>query len=189
MIVTNCLPSTSYVIGRGVDLHRPEAALPQQRAGARVERLEIAFAAAGEQQIGRGRQDAAVGEVVHRERPLALAGRRIDRDDGAVARRVGPRVDRTAPDVRRHRRVGHGPRRPIAAAHERAARLILGGLAREHAGDVLPGGNVEEPGPRAVRRRVPVRAALLPGPDRRAGRLRRLDRPALARRARSPSSP
>src|SRR5262245_61524034 len=45
---------------RRVDLHRPEGASPQQRAGSRVQRLEKALAAASEQKIRRSRQNAGV---------------------------------------------------------------------------------------------------------------------------------
>ena len=63
---------------RPVDDLAAEARLPQHGAGARVERVEVAFAAAGEQQVGRRGQDAAVGDVELLELPLLLAGLRID---------------------------------------------------------------------------------------------------------------
>src|SRR5437899_2576280 len=66
-----------------------DARLPQLRAGARIEREEIAFAAAGEYEIAGGRQDPAVGDVGHLELPFQLARLRIER------------LNRTPPFLRR----------------------------------------------------------------------------------------
>src|SRR5436190_11206164 len=46
-----------------------EIGLPEQRAVPRVERLEVPLASSGKQQIGRRRQDPAVGDVRHVEFP------------------------------------------------------------------------------------------------------------------------
>src|SRR5262249_9285108 len=79
-----------------VDNLRAEVGLPEERPRARVERLEIAFAVAGKEDIRRGGQDPAIGDVGGVVLPPFLARARIDRLDGAVAGRLGPVVDRTA---------------------------------------------------------------------------------------------
>src|SRR5262249_26891123 len=71
--------------------HRPRLDLaanrepPQKRPGSGVERIEETLAAAAEQEVGRGRQDASVGEVDHLVLPLPIARRRIDGPDRAIA--------------------------------------------------------------------------------------------------------
>src|ERR1044071_736816 len=57
-----------------------EAGLPQHGAAARIERVEVALASPREEQIAGSRQDAAVGDVVLREGPLALQRLRVERD-------------------------------------------------------------------------------------------------------------
>ena len=71
-----------------------EIRLPQQLPGAGIERVEVAFAATGEQQVGGGGQHAAVSHVELRDLPLRFAGLWIHGDDGAVANFIGPVVDR-----------------------------------------------------------------------------------------------
>src|SRR5262245_16784941 len=86
------------VVGdRTVDNLRPEARLPDERSGLRVERVEIALAAAREQQIRRRRQNAAVGDVGHRKAPLDVAASGVDGKDRARGRCLGAAVGR-APD-------------------------------------------------------------------------------------------
>ena len=52
--------------------------------------MRVALARAGEQQIRRGRQDAAGGDVRHPELPLLLSGDGVQRDHGAMpARNIG----------------------------------------------------------------------------------------------------
>ena len=143
--------------------------LPQQRAGARVERLEVAFASAREQQVRGRRQDAAVGDVGHLELPLLAPGAGIERDHRAVAGRFGPRVDRRAAEARARRA------RPTKFCGppptKFAADLVLRRRGRIDARVVFPGGDVEQAGARAVGRRIPVGAALIAGIGRlvRAG--------------------
>ena len=55
--------------------------------------------------------------------------------------------------------------------------------------DVLPRGEIQEPGTRAVGRRIPVRGALLAGVGRRIGPLRGLDRPAAVVQPARPVDP
>src|SRR2546423_213431 len=60
-----------------------ERDLPQQGARPRVERVEIAFLAAAEQQIGCGGENARPGGVAHLELPLRVERLRIERADDA----------------------------------------------------------------------------------------------------------
>src|SRR5205809_3924643 len=56
-----------------------ETRFPEQRAGARVQRVEISFTPAGEEHVRRGREDAAVGDVGHLETPHGVSRPWIDR--------------------------------------------------------------------------------------------------------------
>src|SRR5712691_2288537 len=51
-----------------------EIHLPQQLSVTRIQRKEMTFAPSREEQIRRGREDAALGVVNHLELPLLLAG-------------------------------------------------------------------------------------------------------------------
>src|SRR5262245_17762761 len=63
---------------------RPEIGLPQELAIAGIKRDELAVAAAGEQHIRSGGEDAAFGRRSrHTEGPLTLSGFWIHGDDGA----------------------------------------------------------------------------------------------------------
>src|SRR4051794_30019231 len=57
------LLAVDLVSDRTADDLRTEARLPQQRPVPRIDRLEVSFAAAREQHVGRRRQDAAVGDI------------------------------------------------------------------------------------------------------------------------------
>ena len=117
----------------------------------------MALATAREEQVRGGRQDSALGVVDHLEVPLLLAGLRIDRADRAVALRL-----------RAERRVGPSAcaATPAAAWNARPAGVLLPGFPRRNVGlpgddrVVVPRRQVEQSRARAVRRRVPVRAAL-----------------------------
>src|SRR5437870_9138754 len=50
-----------------------KARIPEKRAGTRIERVEVSFTSAGEEQIGGGRENSAVGDVGHQESPLLVA--------------------------------------------------------------------------------------------------------------------
>src|ERR1700694_5194405 len=62
-----------------------DGSLPQQRAIAGVQCEEVSFAAAAEQQVRSGGQDAGVGDVVHLELPFPLTGAGVQRPDRPVA--------------------------------------------------------------------------------------------------------
>src|SRR6185369_13174832 len=79
------LLSIDLIRHRPVHDLRAKIDLPEQGAGARVERVEISFPAAGEEKVAAGGQNAAVADVVLFEFPFVLAGSRIDSDDSAVA--------------------------------------------------------------------------------------------------------
>ena len=89
-----CLPSTAKVIGP-LTIWPPRLVFHRTVPVPRVERVEVAFTAAGEEQVGDRGQDAAVGHVVLVERPLALQRLWVEGNDGAVPRRIGPVVHRT----------------------------------------------------------------------------------------------
>src|SRR4029450_3037954 len=61
-----------------------EIDVPQQLAGLRVERDEVAFHAAAEDEITGGREHARLGVVDHLEIPLLLAGLRVEGADRTV---------------------------------------------------------------------------------------------------------
>src|SRR5262249_2324004 len=82
---------------RGCGQLATEIRLPQQLSVSRVNGVEVPFAAAGEQESRRCRENPAVGHIGHVVGPLAIAGFRIDRDHGAVTDRFRPVVDRAAP--------------------------------------------------------------------------------------------
>src|SRR5262249_42857047 len=90
---------------------------------------------------------------------------------------LGPVIDRSATTARDGRSAGYGNVWPTRVAAELLAFAILDGRAGKNRGVVFPRGNVEEPGARTERGRVPVRPALIPRPGRRPCRLRRLNRP------------
>src|SRR5437764_611973 len=82
----------------------------------------VPCANAGKQQVACGRDDAGVGDVIHHEAPLRLAGVRIDREDRAMARRIRPIVDGSAPQIRHARRAGM-PRVGASGVGTNGARL------------------------------------------------------------------
>ena len=98
----------------------------------------------------RGRQDAAVGDVVLIELPLLLAGLRIDRDHRAVAGRVGPVVDRRRAADPDAGRAGHR-RQPACGRRRRTCRPATYSdlLLPEDRRVAFPRGDVEQPGARA----------------------------------------
>ena len=126
-IDTYCRLPTRIADRPAVD-RRSKIRLPQQRAGARIQRLEVAFPSAREQQVRSRRQDAAVGHVGHLELPLLPARRGIDRDHRAVTGRLGPRIDRGPAQARRAR---HRRQIPRATAAEVRSFLVLR-RRREH---------------------------------------------------------
>src|SRR5689334_10063657 len=73
-----------------------ETHFPQKHPGACIESVEVTFAAAGEEDVGCCREDAAVGDVRHQELPLPVSRFRINGDDHSVSGRLRPRVDGTA---------------------------------------------------------------------------------------------
>src|SRR5689334_470139 len=150
---------------------RAELRLPQELASARVQRLEVAFAPAGEEQVRSRREDAALRDIGHLELPFFAARARLERDDRAVTGGFGPRIDRRTTETWCAWHRGQVPR---SAAHEVRADFVLRRRRRVDARVVLPRGNVEEARPRAERRRVPVRPALIPRIRRLPVRLRRL---------------
>src|SRR5436309_4504781 len=84
-IPRDVLPPADRVGDRsGLDL-TADRKFPEQRTRTRVEREEVSFATAAEQQIRSSRQDAGVGEVGHLELPLSVARQRIDCAHRAVA--------------------------------------------------------------------------------------------------------
>src|SRR5204863_3536806 len=89
--------SIDLVGDRPVDDLRTEVDLPEQRSGARVERVKISFPATGEEKVARGGEDAAIADIVLFEFPFMLAGPWIDSNNGAIADVVGPIVNRIAP--------------------------------------------------------------------------------------------
>ena len=104
-IATYCLPPTEYVIGPA-ETWPPRFAFHKSAPLAGIQRKEISFAPAGEQQVRRGREQAAVGDVGHLELPLPGAGLRIERLNGAVPVFGQPPVD-------------HGTRLQHADGHHR----------------------------------------------------------------------
>lgn len=79
---------------RAVDDLAAQTRFPQLRAGDCIKRVEVTLATTGEQQVRGRRQDAAVGDVLLLESPLAFTGVGVERDDGTVANGIGPVVDR-----------------------------------------------------------------------------------------------
>jgi len=59
-----------------------EHGFPEELAGARIERIEISLTAACEDQVRGSRQNAAVGDLRHLERPFDIACFWIDRLHG-----------------------------------------------------------------------------------------------------------
>ena len=70
--------------------------LPEQIAVARVEHEKESFPISREKHVRGGRQDTGVGDVVHRERPLLLACRRVDGLHFAVRDGLRPGIHRTS---------------------------------------------------------------------------------------------
>src|SRR5262249_54154475 len=138
---------------------------PEELSVARVESEEVAFAAAAEEQICCGRENACVGEIAHFEIPLLLAGLGIDRADRAEAFVFALVVQRSIAEVKKWSRG--------APAAEVLAFFVFRLALHENRRVVVPSGNVEESGARAVGRVVPVGAALISGIDQRALRRRR----------------
>src|SRR5262249_20698645 len=144
------LPSV-HLIGHWA--HRdfpPGIHLPQQFAGAGVERLEDSFAASGEQQVRSGSEDSAGGHLVHLEVPLLLARVRIDAASRAVALLVAL-TPLPAPYWTRH---------PTASPPEELSFFESICSFRIGDTDVFPKRDVEQAGPGTERRRKPVRAVL-----------------------------
>ena len=80
---------------RGRDLPA-EIALPQQLAVGGIERVKESLAAAREENVAGGREQATVGDVRGRILPDLLPGQRIQRADSAIARFLVPNVDSLA---------------------------------------------------------------------------------------------
>src|SRR5260370_11983454 len=70
-----------------------EVHLPEQRAATRIQRLEIAFAPANEEQVRGSSQNPAGVDVVHLKGPLLLSSLRIESDHRAMSERLGIGVD------------------------------------------------------------------------------------------------
>ena len=129
----------------------PVAARQSSLAGLVIESEEVAFVVSSENQPTSGGQDARLGLGGQREVPDSLAGKWVDRANGSGAGVVRNALRGTANEA-------------VAGRVRRVTRVID---AR-----VFPDGHVEEPGPRAVRRRIPVRAALHAREDEGAFRAR-----------------
>src|SRR5258708_8874673 len=77
----NVLLAIHLVTDRPGDDFAAEIHLPQQRAGVRIECLEVALAPSGEDQIRRGGQNPAHINVMHVETPLPFSGEGIESDN------------------------------------------------------------------------------------------------------------
>src|SRR6266571_6206403 len=77
-----------------------EGHLPEQRAAACIQRLEVAFATTNEEQVRGGGQNSAGVDVVHLKGPLLLSSLRIESDHRAMSERLGVGVDGTLPGAR-----------------------------------------------------------------------------------------
>src|SRR6185295_1458037 len=121
--------------------------------------------------------------------PLLLAGLRVDGLHRPVADRVGPVVDRRrATDADAGRTRDRRQRRRPAAGEIAPGDVLRGFLAKDRR-VAFPGGDIHEPRAWAERRGEPIRAALVAGPGRLAGWLRRRDRAAPGIEAAGPVHP
>ena len=158
-----------------------ERHFPQQRSRSCIQRQEISVADAGEEQVGRRRQNSAVGRIAELEFPLPISGSGIDRAHGGVHFLFHPIVERL-PSARHAEADAGRHDAAVCATCIEATFHVLGITLRKNRRGVFPGIHVEEPGARAERRTEPVRAALIAGVDERAfpacQRIRRHDRPA-----------
>src|SRR5438445_2864177 len=161
-----------------------EIHLPQQRAGVRIERLEIALTSAGEKQVRCSGQDPAAIDVVHLEAPLLFSGMGIKGHDGAMTERLGVGVDRALAGPCGI--IGTGNGAGVCAAGVAQAFFVIDIYPREDRRIALPTRDVEQAGARAVGRRMPVAPALDAGEGRRARRLGRRYRPAFRIQAAGP---
>src|SRR5678815_6120234 len=141
-----------------------ETRFPQHLTRPRVEGVEVALAAASEQQIAGGRQDATIAHVELLELPLVHPADRIDRDHRRVPRGIRPVVDGCRPANAHTWRSRHRQQLPAATATKDTPWHVILELPSVDRRVVLPCGHVEEPGARAERWRVPVGAALVAGP-------------------------
>src|SRR5919198_4996886 len=158
------LPAVHRIRHRSCGYLAADVPLPQELARPRVEREEVAFAPAGEHEIGRGREDAAVGDVAHLELPFELAALRVERLNGAPPFLRRARVDVARPGAERRYRHRRKPSGVLVAG------LVLRGSFRVRRRGVHPRRDVEEPGAWTIGRRIPIGRALIVRIDERSFR-------------------
>src|SRR5919198_18186 len=117
--------AVDFVRDRTADDLRAQVRFPQERPVARVDRMEVPLAPAGEQHVRRRREDAAVGDVRHPIAPFQLAARGVESEHCAGCRRLCPVFDRAAPQTRKRWRARDRNVRTILTAAEVATFLIL----------------------------------------------------------------
>ena len=83
-----------------------QAGFPKELAGFRIESVEVAFAAAGEDKVGCGGEKAAVGDIKLVKLPAKFTGLRIHGHDGATADFIGPIINWAAAANTNGRRIG-----------------------------------------------------------------------------------
>src|SRR5439155_3555747 len=134
---------------------RTEGCLPEQRAAASIQSIEVALASPAEKQIRSRGQDACLGNVGHLEFPFPFTGLRVERSDRAVALFLFPEIRSRRP-IKWNGRSGCSP--GIVPAF-----VILARKFDKYRRGVNPCGNVEKPRPRTVRGGIPASPAGIAG--------------------------
>src|SRR5579871_438114 len=140
---SDVLAIVHHVAHRAAIYLTTEVLLPQQIAVLAVERIEVAFTPAAENQIRRRGQHTRPRNIAHLEFPFLIAGLRIEGANHSEALLLGLTIWNQI-------RLCH---RSVACGSAES------GAFREYRAAVLPPRNVEQAGVRAVGWRIPVGAA------------------------------